>query len=190
MPELTIRQIEGEEMRDIVYLLDNYAFSPTPPFPNREEWDARMQTRKGPLYYALFEDQTAVAVAVCPMLTQNVRGKLFKMLGYAGISTHPGARRNGYIRQIVRHTLADLRPLDRPVSCLYPFRESFYQRLGYVTFPQVRKAIFQASNLAPLLKQDLGGRVELDLIGDVYDIYRDFVLAIRPGVHGMAVFDD
>ena len=60
---IAIRQVEGQEMLDIMYVLDNYAFRPTPPFPNREEWEERMQTRKGPVYYALFEGQDAVAIA-------------------------------------------------------------------------------------------------------------------------------
>ena len=47
MSSVTIRPVEGDEMHDILFLLDNYAFRPTPPFPNREEWDARLKNRKG-----------------------------------------------------------------------------------------------------------------------------------------------
>lgn len=189
MTNIEIRLVEGQEMLDIVYQLDNYAFRPTPPFPNREEWETRLQSQVGTSCYALFEDQQPVAVVVCPRLNQNVRGKLFPMLGFAGIATHPGARRKGYVRQMMRHILADLRPEERPLSCLYPFRESFYQRLGYVTFPQTVKTLFKANDLAPLLKRDLGGQVELNLIGEVYDQYLAYLQALQPEIHGMALFD-
>ena len=43
MPNITIRPVEGQEMLDILFRLDNYAFRPTPPFPNREEWEGANQ---------------------------------------------------------------------------------------------------------------------------------------------------
>lgn len=187
---IAIRQVEGQEMLDIMYVLDNYAFRPTPPFPNREEWEERMQTRKGPVYYALFEGQDAVAIAACPTMIQNVRGKLFKMGGFADVSTHPKARRKGYSRQLIQYAFEQLKNDGRVVSSLYPFRESFYERLGYATFPQSRKAIFETANLAPLLQQDLGGEVEMVLSGEGYDAYHAFVQQMLPGVHGMAMFED
>lgn len=190
MPNITTRQVEGQEMLDILYLLDNYAFRPTPPFPNREEWEARIKTRQGPLYYALFEDDDPVAVAGCPTLTQNVRGRIFEMGGVADVSTHPGARRKGYIRELMRYSYQQLKDLGYPLSCLYPFRESFYERLGYVTFPQSRQAIFKPADLRPLFKKDIGGEAELSLISEAYDEYRNFTLDMQPKVHGMAIFKD
>lgn len=190
MPNITIRQVEGQEMLDILYLLDNYAFRPTPPFPNREEWESRMQTRRGPLYYALFEDDDPVAVAACPTMTQNVRGETFEMGGFADVSTHPKARRQGYIRELMRYAYEQLKNQGYALSCLYPFRESFYERLGYVTFPQSRQAIFKPEDLRPLFQKELGGETELSLIGEVYDDFRNYMLEMQPKVHGMAIFKD
>jgi GNAT superfamily N-acetyltransferase len=190
MPSITIRQVEGQEMLDILYVLDNYAFRPTPPFPNREEWEQRLKTRKGPIYYALFEEDDPVAITACPTLIQNVRGKIFKMGGFADVSTHPRARRKGYSRQLIRYAYEQLKNDGRVVSSLYPFRESFYERLGYVTFPQSRLAIFNTADVVPLLKNDLGGEVELMLIGEGYDDYAAYVQEMLPGVHGMAMFED
>jgi predicted acetyltransferase len=190
MPDISIRQVEGQEMLDLLYLLDNYAFRPTPPFPNREEWEALVKARKGPNYFAVFEDSVGVAIAACPTLTQNVRGKIFKMGGVAAVSTHPKARRKGYIRKLMRYAYEQFKNDDRPLSCLYPFRESFYERLGYVTFPQSRQAIFNAANLQPLLEKDLDGEVELALSGEAYDAYHDFILEMQPQIHGMAIFED
>ncbi len=190
MPNIIARQVEGQEMLDILYNLDNYAFRPTPPFPDRQEWEARIKTREGPLYYALFEDDDPVAVAGCPTMTQNVRGEIFEMAGFADISTHPKARRKGYIRTLMRFAYQQLKNQGYVLSCLYPFRESFYERLGYVTFPQSRQAIFKPADLRPLFKMELGGEVELALIGEAYDHYWNYALEMQPRVHGMAVFKD
>jgi GNAT superfamily N-acetyltransferase len=138
----------------------------------------------------LFEDEEAVAITACPTLTQNVRGKIFEMGGFAAISTHPKARRKGYIRQLMRYAYNRLADQDYVFSCLYPFRESFYQRLGYVTFPQSREAIFNAADLAALFKMDIRGEVELSLIGESYDVFYDYIRKMQSNIHGMGVFKD
>jgi GNAT superfamily N-acetyltransferase len=187
---ITIRRVDGDEMLDILFWLDNYAFRPTPPFPNREEWEEVIESRKGTAYYAVFEDGEGVAITACPPFTQNVRGKIFKMGGFANVSTHPSARRKGYSRELFRYAFEQLVQDGDVMSSLYPFRESFYERLGYVTFPQSRQAIFNPSTMDSLLKKDLGGAVELSLIGDGFDEYRAYVQRMHPHVHGMAVFTD
>jgi GNAT superfamily N-acetyltransferase len=188
MPNITIRKVEGQEMLDILYRLDSYAFQPNPPFPKREEWEGHIKSRVGTLYYALFEDGEGVAIASCPLMTQNVRGKVFMMGGVADVSTHPKARRKGYIRQLMRFIYQQLKDQGYPLSCLYPFRESFYQRLGYVTFPQSRKAIIKTADLAPLLKPEFGGETIFNSTDEGYDVYFDFTQEMQPNIHGMAVF--
>ena len=69
------------------------------------------------------------------------------MGGVADVSTHPKARRKGYIRQLMRFIYEQLKNQGYVLSCLYPFRESFYERLGYVTFPQTRQAIIKTTDL-------------------------------------------
>jgi predicted acetyltransferase len=187
---ITVRQVDGDEMLDILYWLDNYAFRPTPPFPNREEWEERIKTRKTTAYYALFEGRKGVAITACPKFTQNLRGKIFTMGGFADVSTHPEARRKGYSRQVIRYAFKALVDQGDVFSSLYPFRESFYERLGYVTFPQTRQAIFKTAALEPVLKADLGGVVEVSLMGDGFDPYQSYVQQMQPQVHGMAVFTD
>jgi len=188
--KISVRQVDGDEMLDILYWLDNYAFHPTPPFPDREEWKSRMKTRKGTPYYAVFEGDKGVAITACPRFTQNLRGKIYKMCGFADVSTHPAARRKGYSRDLIRYAFEALRNDGDVISSLYPFRESFYERMGYVTFPQSRQAIFKPASMAPLLQDDLGGEVELCLMGEGYDAYHAYVTEMQPGVHGMAMFVD
>ena len=72
MPNITIRKVEGQEMLDILYRLDNYAFQPNPPFPKREEWEGHIKSRVGTLYYALFEDGEGVAIASCASILRAI----------------------------------------------------------------------------------------------------------------------
>jgi predicted acetyltransferase len=111
------------------------------------------------------------------------------MGGIGEVATLPGARYMGYGRQALTHLLALLRDDGRTLTCLHPFRESFYGRLGYVPFPQPRKVSLAPAALSALLKKDLGGKMEISLVGDAYDAYRGYVRMMQPRVHGMAVFD-
>jgi predicted acetyltransferase len=83
-----------------------------------------------------------------------------------------------------------MRGAGQPLSCLYPFRESFYERLGYVTFPLQRKALFKPSGLAALLDMRLDGEVELSKFGDEYQTYREYCYSMLDRHHGMAIFDE
>ena len=189
MTDITIRQIKGEEMLEVKYPLGTYAFSSSPPLPDKEEWKERVRHRQGVTCLAAFEDKVAVATVAYTAMRQNARGALLGMGGVWGVSTHPAARRKGYSRQLMMRLLEAMHSSGKALSGLYPFRESFYERLGYVTLPQIRKARFAPLTLAPLLKMDLGGEVELTLIGDGYETYVDYLRQMQQHTHGMATFD-
>lgn len=186
---ITVRQLQGEEMLDALYNLSQYAFHPSPPFTDKEEWLGYVRGRKGYICHAALEDDQPMAVACSTAMTQNVRGALFPSAAVWGVATHPAARRKGYCRQAIASLLAAEREAGRVFSALYPFRESFYQRLGYVTYPQTRIARFAPPALAPLLKLDLGGEIEFKLIGEAYETYRAYMAEIQPQWHGMGLFD-
>ncbi|MBC8505299.1 MAG: GNAT family N-acetyltransferase [Anaerolineales bacterium] len=188
MSKVTIRPVVGDEMLEIAYWMSSYAFRPSPPFPNKEERFEIIRSRKGIDYFALFEDDKPAAVAASTPLSQNVRGSIYQMSGIYNVVTHPAYRRNGYSRQVLAALLATVRDKGWPFTCLYPFRESFYERLGYITFPQPKIAKFAVSTLQPLLKEDLAGEVEIIMIKDGYQAYRDWLYDMQPSVHGMGVF--
>jgi predicted acetyltransferase len=73
------------------------------------------------------------------------------------------------------------------VSSLFPFRESFYGRLGYVGFPQMRLMEFSPLNLSPILKVDVPGEVEVVHIKEGFDEYWEFLKGIQPTVHGLSL---
>ena len=189
MTNTTIRQLHGDEMLEAMNGLNAYAFRESPPFADKAEWQEVMRHREGFVYYSLLEDDAPVAGAASSAMTQHVRGALLGAGGIWAVVTHPAARRKGYSRAIMTRLLAAVRDAGQPLSCLYPFRESFYERLGYVAFPLPRVAKLTPLSLVPLLDRDLGGRVDLELIGDAFDTYLDYLRTLRQRTHGMAIFD-
>jgi len=187
--QITIRHLQGEEMLNALYALNSYSLHPSPPFQNKEEWMAIVRGRQGMTCHAVFEDETPVSIAVTTPMTQNMRGKLYPACGVWGVSTVPSRRRKGYCKQIMASLLSAEREAGKAFTNLYPFRESFYERLGYVSFPMTKIARFTTLSLSPLLKMDLGGEIRFQPIGEAYDSYRDYLAEMRQHRHGMAFFD-
>jgi predicted acetyltransferase len=186
---MSVRELEGEERLEAIFELGSYAFHASPPFQDREERLEILRQRQGYRYFAAYEGARAVAGAAATQMTQNVRGKIFPANGVWGVATLPQARRKGYCRQVMADLLAARRADGQVFSCLYPFRESFYERMGYIVFPRARSAHFSPQALTPLLKQKAVGEVELVLIGDGFEEMRQFFYTLQPRWHGMAIFD-
>ena len=184
-----IHPLEGEAMLETLYTLNQYSLHPNPPYQNKEEWAAQVRERRGVTCHATFEGETPLAIAASTAMTQNIRGKLFPASGVWGVSTFPSARRQGHCRQTIASLLAAERETDKVFSNLYPFRESFYERLGYVAFPLTKIAKFAPSALAPLLEVETGGKIDLQLIGPAFTTYREYLAQMRQNTHGMAFFD-
>lgn len=189
MPKVNIREIRGKERANIMYELNVYAFRASPPLADREEWEERFKERKGVTSYALFENKIPVSSAAYTKMSQHVRGVIFGSSAIWGVATRPSARRKGYSRAVLSSLLQVIRDEGRPLSSLYPFRESFYERLGYTTFPLPIIAQFSPSSLTPLIDLGLEGEIELILIGDGYQIYRQYLFDMQSRVHGMGVFE-
>jgi predicted acetyltransferase len=189
MTEISIRQIQDQEMLDVLYSLTQYSLHPSPPFENKEEWDENVRGRKGVKCFATFENEKPVSVAVSTAMTQNIRGKLFPASGVWGVSTDPAGRRKGYCRKTIASLLEVDRKAGNVFSNLYPFRESFYERMGYVAFPLTKIAKFSPASISPTLKLELDGEIELKLIGEAYETYREYLANMRESQHGMAIFD-
>ena len=186
---IEIRQLELEESIKVLHFLSSYAFRPTPPLPEFEEYAERIRNRKGAKYYAVFEDgqPQAVSCATTPLI-QNIRGQLMKMGGVANVASHPAARRRGYVRALMHHMYQEFNQENYPVSCLYPFKESFYQRLGHVTLPQAKKISFDPRNLGQVMKMELPGSVDMVSFQEGYNDFRNYLLKLQKTTHGMSLF--
>lgn len=184
---IDIRQVAGDEFLDVMVRVAGYAFEASPPGANRAEWEEHNEVDDA-THFAVYEDGKAVTVVSSTPMRVNVRGKLFPVGGVWGVASDPMVRRKGYVRQALTRLFAALHDDGMPISTLYPFRESFYDRLGYVTFPQPRMATIDSSALLPLMKWNLQGSFELLSIADGYDRYRAFLERQQQQIHGMGLF--
>jgi len=186
---ITIRRLQGEEMLQTLYNLNSYSLHASPPFQDRQDWMERVSGREGINCHAVFEDEVPVSIAASGPMTQNMRGKLFLVSGVWGVSTFPSARRKGYCRQAMTAILSSERDSGKVFTNLYPFRESFYERMGYIAFPLTKIARFTTRDLAPALKIETEGEVRLQPVSEGFDAYRAFITRMRETRHGMAFFD-
>jgi predicted acetyltransferase len=188
MPQIEIRLLEGQELVEATHLLLAYAFEPSPPLWARDDFEAEILHRKDTTQLVLFEDGMPVATGASSLMRQNVRGMIYPAGGVWGVAAHPEARRKGYVRRLLHRLFEELRDGRTPLSCLYPFRESFYDRLGYTTFPAPRKARFSPLSLVPLLKKELGGSVRLLSMEEGADAYVEYARRHQRAVHGLGLF--
>jgi predicted acetyltransferase len=188
MSNVIIRQLHIDETVHITRRLGAYAFRPTPPLPEVAAWQKERAHMRDSAYFAVFEDDKAMAGATIHTMTQNIRGKLYAAGGIASVSTHPAGRRKGYARQMLTHLFQYHNEQGHVASLLYPFRESFYTRLGYATFTQPKMIRFAPTALQPLLKQDLGGEVELLEIAEDFEAYQSCLQKQQQKIHGLGRF--
>ena len=185
--EIEIRIVEPEEFAALG--VSHYAFSKSPSKPDPEwarKWLKYSTHSQG---LAVFEDgkpQTSCAVHT---MTENVRGKVFPMGGIGGVATFPQSRRKGHVRKMMARSFELMHEQGMAVSTLYPFRDSFYERLGYAEFAKNRFATLRPEHLAPLLRTSLPGEVEQLGVEECFDEWWGFLESLQPERHGFALFN-
>ena len=188
MPEISIRRLTGDDIVRYYAPLHQYALAATPPM-NLTRYEKYPAVYEESTVLGLFEGDKVVATTLGIPMTQNVRGKIFPMVGIAGVTSDPLTRRKGYIRRLMQATHEYYYERDFPVAMLYPFRESFYERMGYVTFTHFRRVKFKTADLAPTLKMDLAGSIEYLHLRDGWDIYINFLQERQQAIHGLGLFE-
>lgn len=182
-----IRIVDPEEFS--TFTVNHYAFGATPSEPSvdeRRKW-LRYTAKTTPV--AAFVDGKPVATATFPAMTQNVRGKVLPMTGVGGVASLPEGRRQGYVRQVMTFGFGLMHQGGIPVSALYPFRESFYERLGYAGFPTPRYATLKPADLGPLVRMAKPGVVEQVPMSDGFEAWRSFLERLQPAIHGLSLQD-
>ena len=145
---MKIRQIDPSEWVERTVPVHAYAFAPSPSADIRERMAGNQPFYSGDTTVVAEDDGVAVASASAVPMRQNVRGTVFPMAGVAGVATLPQARRRGYASALVTELLGIMRDGGYPVSTLYPFRPSFYERHGFVGLPQAKTVVFPLSSVA------------------------------------------
>jgi hypothetical protein len=188
---MEIRRISSEERLTHAFPLQVYAFEASPaPLDDAAKYRDHLPFQEDDLTLVAEEDGTALAAVTAVPMRQNVRGTLHPMAGVAGVAVHPLARRRGHVRTLLNRLLGDMLDDGHPVSALYPFRASFYERFGYVGLPKRRHVTFAPADLGHLVRADLPGEVTWERIADGYEAYRAFTLRLAAERHGFAVFPD
>ena len=182
-----IRQIDIDNMIKHYAPLHRYAFFTSPPI------DVSSYEKQIPLYrdatlLGMFEGNEAVASALSLPMTQNVRGKILSMGGVAGVTSKPTTRRKGYVKRLMLDLFNRMHAQGHAVSTLYPFRESFYQRLGYTIFHHLKSIKFKTSDMKPILDMNLSGSVDFMNQREGWEFARDIVHDMQSITHGMGVF--
>lgn len=185
MTHYTMREVHGEELLDTAFLLTHYAFYETSEF-KRSEWQDRLPYFEDRHFVVTFDGSKPIATTNNLHMSQCVRDKVYPMGGIAGVAVDPYYRRQGLARDVIIQCYKQAYEVGEVLSSLYPFKESFYGRAGYVSYPQLRLAHFDPGSLAPLLKNDIPGEVELIDMKDGFEIYDRFIAEMQPTTHGMA----
>ncbi|WP_189334310.1 GNAT family N-acetyltransferase [Actinoplanes ianthinogenes] len=188
---MQIRQISAAERTATMFPLQAYAWLPSPAEPEEE---ARHRANApffetSTMLVAEAGGETLACAAALPM-RQNVRGLVQDMAGIASVTSHPQARRQGVVRQLLERLLRQTRAEGAAVSALYPFRPSFYARFGYVGIPRVRVARFTPAGLGDLLRRELPGSVRRLPGREGFDDYDALTHRLLRERHGFAVFDE
>jgi len=80
-------------------------------------------------------------------LIQNVRGKLIPMAGISNVATDPISRRKGHSRKLMEYLMQKMYEDDLNVSTLYPFKDTFYAKFGYVDVNPMKQVIINPAQL-------------------------------------------
>jgi ribosomal protein S18 acetylase RimI-like enzyme len=74
-----------------------------------------------------------VAVAGWHDFRARIRGEYHRLGGVALVATPPEHRRQGHVRELMRRMVGELGAEGVGLSALWPFKRSFYRRLGWET---------------------------------------------------------
>ncbi len=89
-------------------------------------------------------------------LTVFVGGAPVPVTGIATVGIAPEARGRGIAKALVEHVVSVGQEAGAVASFLYPFRQGFYARMGYVSAPHVLHVSIATEALSLLAKQEAG----------------------------------
>ncbi len=164
-----------------------YAFGKSPQPPDPERRQARLTYVANTVGLASFEDSQPQTSCSVLAMTENVRGRILPMGGIGGVASFPQARRKGYVRDMLAFGFRMMHERGDAVSTLYPFRDSFYERLGYAEMHKNRFTTIKPEHLGPLLRMDLPGTITQQGMDAAFDDWWGFMERLLPSRHGFSL---
>ncbi len=182
---IEIRVVPHDEF--VTFDVGHYAFGATPAVRDIEESRKRLPYMADATMIAAFEGVKPQATATVHSMTQQVRGIVLPMGGIGGVASLPAGRRRGTVRKLLATSFEIMRDRGEHVSTLYPFRDSFYERLGYAGFPRPRYVKFKPEALGSLVRMPKPGEVEQLPMSEGFDAWRAFLEAYQRDHHGFSL---
>ncbi|MHA2171006.1 MAG: GNAT family N-acetyltransferase [Candidatus Kariarchaeaceae archaeon] len=188
MTEIKIVEAKTEDERRIVAEHSLYSFYASP--SSLDELLKLQKLQQDVYELIVYEDEVPVSSAQSFPLTQNIRGKLFNMAGVAMVASYPEARRRGYIRKLMHTLFNHMKSNQQVFSTLQPFKERFYEKLGYAPFQHYRSASFSPEPLVPFLNQEIDGHLTRMSMEDGFISYKKYLRKFQSITHGCGLFTD
>ncbi len=190
MTEITTRIITTEnhteeDIKQISAPMMAYAFSNSPAEEFKpERWAFFTKARRTQHFFVLEEDGKPMASAAYQAMRHNLRGHILDWGGIWGVSTYPEARRKGYAKKIIHDSFVHMNEAGYAITALYAFKESFYERLGFASWPMPIEVKFKPENIKSLMYKDFPGEIERVSFKENLSIFRDYKLKVRTRTHG------
>ncbi|MHA1744093.1 MAG: GNAT family N-acetyltransferase [Candidatus Heimdallarchaeota archaeon] len=170
---MVIRSLTTEDLPELKKL-HHYCFYD----PDHWGWDSPLWDINWKLLdlnkcFGYFIDNKLVSSLIIRDYEFYVRGSLMKMGGVAGVATQPEFRQRGYVRELAQEALKCMREQSISISVLYPFKFSFYRRLGYEHCADVPslcstpRNIRLPANFKPLPIQELNPKEAFEVVQKV-----------------------
>lgn len=180
--------VKDDEESKKLAVLTQYAFYPSP--TDLKVQELYFDYSKDCYIVAVYDEEkpdTPIATATSIPMTQNLRGKIFPMDGIANVATEPAYRRKHLTATMMQMILENDKKTGMVISTLYPFKESFYARFGYITLPQVRIATVSLDALTPLLADKSPLPFEKVEYKENFSQLYDFLVENQKYLHGMCL---
>ena len=184
--EFDIKIANTENERKKLSHLTSYAFLPSP--ADLTQSQKGFESIKDAFIQSVYpkNSDSPIATASCIPMTQNVRGKIFKMGGIEAVATQPEFRNQGIIRQLMINIFKHAKETGEVFSTLFPFKESFYAKFDYISFPQTKIATIPMHKLSTVKNYKVTGIVKHYYLEKVFDEYYDFTVEMQSLIHGMS----
>ncbi|MGD6831349.1 GNAT family N-acetyltransferase [Sutcliffiella halmapala] len=122
-----IVQLKEKHFKEAI-ALSEYAFQykvPEADIPKRME-----QVKKHSILGIFEDEQLAAKLHLIPLEVHTGEQK-WKMGGIAGVATYPEYRRKGFVKDLMKQSLEQMKEEGYLVSMLHPFKISFYRKYGW-----------------------------------------------------------
>ncbi len=103
-----------------------------------------------------------------------ISGKHIKSGGIGGVAVLPEFRMHGIAKQLMTAAYASMRTTNTPLSLLYPFKQSFYQKMGYGLIGDIQTLTIPSAAIPRYSERDEvhpASDFELPRIAECYDTF-------------------